>query len=109
MKEMSGLRLLKIFLGSEVVTGEEDYKVRISRDFKFPTWDLSYVHWHGYPLNSLPSKFETQKLVELNMPYSNIREFGEGNMVCILSLYVSFYMRLFFVLFVAYLFEQHIF
>ena len=105
MKEMSGLRLLKIFLGSEVVSGEEDYKVRISRDFEFPTWDLSYLHWHGYPLNSLPSKFKARKLVELNMPYSNIREFG----VCILSLYVSFYMRLFFVLLVAYLFEQNIF
>ncbi|KAL6317035.1 hypothetical protein AAG906_026814 [Vitis piasezkii] len=81
MKEMSGLRLLKIFLGSEVVSGEEDYKVRISRDFEFPTWGLSYLYWHGYPLNSLPSNFEPQKLVELNMPYSNIREFVEGNMV----------------------------
>ncbi|KAL6318152.1 hypothetical protein AAG906_035657 [Vitis piasezkii] len=78
MKEMSGLRLLKIFLGSEVVSGEEDYKVRISRDFEFPTWGLSYLYWHGYPLNSLPSNFEPDKLVELNMPYSNIREFVEG-------------------------------
>ena len=109
MKEMSGLRLLKIFLGSEVVSGEEDYKVCITSDFEFPSWDLCYLYWHGYPLNSLPANFEAQKLVELNMPYSNIREFGGGNMVCILSLYVSFYMRLFFVLFVAYLFEQHIF
>ncbi|XP_034674445.1 disease resistance protein RPV1-like [Vitis riparia] len=81
MKGMTELRLLKIFLDSEVVSGEEDYKVCISSDFEFPSWDLCYLYWHGYPLNSLPSNFETQKLVELNMPYSNIREFGEGNMV----------------------------
>ena len=90
MKGMTELRLLKIFLGSEVVSGEEDYKVYISSDFKFPSSDLCYLYWHGYPLNPLPAYFEAQKLVELNMPYSNIREFGGGNMVCILSLYVSF-------------------
>ncbi|KAL6317040.1 hypothetical protein AAG906_026824 [Vitis piasezkii] len=78
MKGMTELRLLKIFLDSEVVSGEEDYKVCISSDFEFPSWDLCYLYWHGYPLNSLPSNFETPKLVELNMPYSNIREFGEG-------------------------------
>ena len=103
MKEMTELR------GSEVVSGEEDYKVCISSDFEFPSWGLCYLYWHGYPLNSLPSNFEVEKLVELSMPYSNIRKFGLGNMVFILSLYVSFYMRLFFVLLVAYLFEQNIF
>ncbi|XP_034674195.1 disease resistance-like protein DSC1 isoform X2 [Vitis riparia] len=81
MKKMANLRLLKIFLGSEVVSGEEDYKAYISSDFEFPSWDLCYLHWHGYPLNSLPSNFEAEKLVELNMPYSNITNFGEGNMV----------------------------
>ncbi|KAL6316997.1 hypothetical protein AAG906_026696 [Vitis piasezkii] len=81
MKEMTELRLLKIFLGSEVVSGEEDYKVCISSDFEFPSWDLCYLYWHGYPLNSLPSNFEVEKLVELSMPYSNIRKFGEGNMI----------------------------
>ena len=97
MARMTELRLLKIFLGSEVVSGEEDYKVYISSDFKFPSSDLCYLYWHGYPLNSLLSNFKAEKLVELNMPYSNIRNFGKRNMVCILSLYVSFYMHLFFI------------
>ncbi|XP_034674444.1 disease resistance protein RPV1-like [Vitis riparia] len=81
MERMTELRLLKIFLGSEVVSGEEDYKVYVSSDFEFPSWDLCYLYWHGYFLNSLPSNFEAEKLVELNMPYSNITNFGEGNMV----------------------------
>ncbi|KAJ9675859.1 hypothetical protein PVL29_024692 [Vitis rotundifolia] len=100
MTDMTQLRLLKIFLGSEVVSGEEDCKVCITSDFKFPSWDLCYLcwhgftsdfkfpsgnlcylYWHGYPLNSLPSNFDPAKLVELNMPYSNIRKFGLGKMV----------------------------
>ena len=109
MTDMTQLRLLKIFLGSEVVSGEEDCKVCITSDFKFPSGNLCYLYWHGYPSNSLPSNFDPAKLVELNMPYSNIRKFGLGKMVCILSLYVSFYMRLFFMLLVDYLFKQHTF
>ncbi|XP_034674858.1 disease resistance protein RPV1-like [Vitis riparia] len=81
MTDMTLLRLLKIFLGSEVVSGEEDCKVSITSDFKFPSGNLCYLYWHGYPLNSLPSNFDPAKLVELNMPYSNIRKFGLGKMV----------------------------
>ncbi|RVW23166.1 Disease resistance protein RML1B [Vitis vinifera] len=81
MTDMTQLRLLKIFLGSEVVSGEEDCKVCITSDFKFPSGNLCYLYWHGYPSNSLPSNFDPAKLVELNMPYSNIRKFGLGNMV----------------------------
>ncbi|XP_034677143.1 disease resistance protein RUN1-like [Vitis riparia] len=81
MTDMTQLRLLKIFLGSEVVSGEEDCKVCIKSDFKFPSGNLCYLYWHGYPLNSLPSNFDPAKLVELNMPYSNIRKFGLGKMV----------------------------
>lgn len=81
MTDMTQLRLLKIFLGSEVVSGEEDCKVCITSDFKFPSGNLCYLYWHGYPLNFLPSNFDPAKLVELNMPYSNIRKFGLGKMV----------------------------
>ena len=105
MENMTELRLFKIFLGSEVVSGGEDYKVHLSSDFEFPSWELCYLYWHGYPLNSLPSNFEAGKLVELHMPYSNITKFGEGNEVFILSLYsVSFFNTC--MLLVAYLFKQ---
>ncbi|XP_021816093.1 TMV resistance protein N-like isoform X2 [Prunus avium] len=33
---------------------------------------LSYLHWHEYPLKSLPSKFSPVNLVELHLPSSQV-------------------------------------
>ena len=93
MKDMKRLRLLKFFWGSDVVSGKEDYGMRVTRDFAFPVCGLQYLYWHGYPLNTLPSNFVSKKqaeLVELNMPYSNIKKFGERNMVFLISLHGFF-------------------
>ncbi|RVW37817.1 Disease resistance-like protein DSC1 [Vitis vinifera] len=55
-----------------------DSKLHLSRDFKFPSNNLRSLHWHGYPLKSLPSIFHPKKLVELNMCYSLLKQLWEG-------------------------------
>ncbi|MED6180976.1 hypothetical protein PIB30_014955 [Stylosanthes scabra] len=39
---------------------------------------LRYLEWNGYPLNSLPSRFCVEKLVELRMPNSQISKLWDG-------------------------------
>ncbi|XP_034674458.1 disease resistance protein RPV1-like [Vitis riparia] len=73
--QMDALRLLKVFLGSGCVNDKETYKVHFSTDFTFPSYDkLRYLHGHGYQLDSFPSNFEAEELLELNMPYSSLKQ-----------------------------------
>ena len=58
-----------------------DSKLHLSIDFKFPSNNLRSLHWHGYPLKSLPSNFHPEKLVELNMCYSLLKQLWEGKKV----------------------------
>ncbi|MED6152171.1 hypothetical protein PIB30_089324 [Stylosanthes scabra] len=48
-----------------------------SLDFLSP--NLQYLAWHGYPFPSLPSFEPYSRLVELNLPYSNVKRLWEGN------------------------------
>ncbi|XP_048435717.1 disease resistance protein RML1B-like [Pyrus x bretschneideri] len=48
-------------------------------DCKFPASldlpdSLRYLYWWGYPLESLPSNFSPENLVELHMPYSKVKK-----------------------------------
>ncbi|XP_061356836.1 disease resistance protein RML1A-like, partial [Gastrolobium bilobum] len=36
--------------------------------------ELRYLRWASYPLESLPSKFSAENLVELNLPYSRVKK-----------------------------------
>jgi hypothetical protein len=42
---------------------------------------LRAIDWPGYPLKSLPMGFSPDKLVELNMPCSYIKEIWKGKKV----------------------------
>ena len=77
-RKMNQLRLLK-------VKGD---MVQLSQDFELPCHRLVYFHWDNYPLESLPSNFHADNLVELNLQYSNIEHLGEGNMVLLLFSYI---------------------
>ncbi|KAL6316357.1 hypothetical protein AAG906_017994 [Vitis piasezkii] len=70
-RKMNRLRLLKV---------EFNQIVQLSQDFELPCHDLVYFHWDYYPLESLPSNFHTDNLVELNLCCSNIKHLWEGNM-----------------------------
>jgi leucine-rich repeat protein SHOC2 len=39
--------------------------------------ELSFLEWHGFPSTSLPSNFEPEKLVELHLPQSQIKQLWE--------------------------------
>lgn len=71
---MNKLRLLKVYnwFGNEV---------HLPLDFEFPSSELTYLYWDGYPLESLPKNFDGTKLVELNLMYGSIKKLWERNKV----------------------------
>ncbi|XP_058779834.1 disease resistance protein RPV1-like [Vicia villosa] len=54
------------------------YHNNFSGNLDFLSNNLRYLLWHGYPFTSLPSNFEPDYLVELNMPDSSIQRLWEG-------------------------------
>ncbi|KAL5160616.1 Disease resistance-like protein DSC1 [Glycine soja] len=40
--------------------------------------ELRYLRWTHYPLESLPSKFSAENLVELNLPYSRVKKLWQA-------------------------------
>ncbi|CAN6705598.1 unnamed protein product [Malus baccata var. baccata] len=67
---MTQLRLLKI----DDYNGESHF----SGHLKFHFCELRCLSWHGFPLTSLPSNFQFQNLVDLNMQFSLIERLWEG-------------------------------
>ena len=43
--------------------------------------ELRIIKWHGYPLKSMPTSFQPNKLVELKMHCSGIKQLWKGIMV----------------------------
>ncbi|KAJ9675805.1 hypothetical protein PVL29_024648 [Vitis rotundifolia] len=76
---MTRLRLLKIYWPHESISMREDNKVKLSKDFEFPSYEVRYLYWHGYPLESLPSSFYAEDLVELDMCYSSLKQLWESD------------------------------
>lgn len=80
-KRMRELKFLKIHnnstaAGSKVcIVNVEDF------DYLPP---LRYLYWEAYNLKSLPAKFETNVLVELNLPDSSIETLWSGSQVLLL-------------------------
>ncbi|XP_014622717.1 disease resistance protein RPV1 isoform X2 [Glycine max] len=52
--------------------------VYLPKGLEFLPKNLRYLGWNGYPLESLPSSFCPEKLVELSMPYSNLEKLWHG-------------------------------
>ncbi|XP_034676940.1 disease resistance protein RPV1-like [Vitis riparia] len=82
-KMMKKLRLLKVHQDAKydrfhwkAVTAP---KVHFSGDFEFPSYELRYLQWDGYPLESLPSNFHGEELVELKFRSSNIKQLFQEN------------------------------
>ncbi|XP_034674422.1 disease resistance protein RPV1-like [Vitis riparia] len=76
---MTRLRLLKIYWAHESISMREDNKVKLSKDFEFPAYELRYLCWQGYPLESLPSSFYAEDLIELDMCYSSLKQLWESD------------------------------
>ncbi|CAJ2634070.1 unnamed protein product [Trifolium pratense] len=52
--------------------------LNFSGSLNFLSSELGYLRWDKYPFTCLPSSFEPDKLVELILPHSNIRQLWEG-------------------------------
>ncbi|XP_034679883.1 disease resistance protein RUN1-like [Vitis riparia] len=82
-KQMNNLRLFKVYRSSHHYgVTKRDYKVLLPKNFEFPSYELRYLYWDRYPLKFLPSHFDGENLVELNLQSSNIKKFGKGISVC---------------------------
>ncbi|XP_052197919.1 disease resistance protein RPV1-like isoform X3 [Diospyros lotus] len=52
-------------------------KVHVPHSLNYLPDELRSLHWHGYPLKTLPTEFSLEYLVELNLPYSNLEQLWE--------------------------------
>ncbi|XP_010414675.1 PREDICTED: probable WRKY transcription factor 19 [Camelina sativa] len=68
--KMYRLRLLKLY-GNQC-------KLRLSQGLETLPDELRLLHWENYPLKCLSQKFNPENLVEVNMPYSNMKKLWEG-------------------------------
>ncbi|KAJ9676174.1 hypothetical protein PVL29_024929 [Vitis rotundifolia] len=80
--QMKKLRLLKVYKSNFLMDFKrEECKVHFSRGFKFHCEELRHLYWYEYPLKSLPNTFNLKNLVDLNMPYSQIKQLWKGTKV----------------------------
>ncbi|KAM5558583.1 hypothetical protein ABKV19_020327 [Rosa sericea] len=72
-KQMHNLRLLKLHFERDWDPMSCVNKVHLPRGLECLPQALRIMQWDGYPLNSLPSKFCAEKLVELRMWNSRLQ------------------------------------
>ncbi|CAL9232835.1 unnamed protein product [Arabidopsis halleri] len=71
---MYNLKYLKIY-DSRCSRGcEVDHKLHSRNGLDFLPDELTYLHWHGCPLQSLPQNFYPKNLVDLKLPYSKLEQ-----------------------------------
>ncbi|XP_033131205.1 putative disease resistance protein At4g11170 [Brassica rapa] len=73
-ERMYNLKLLKFYNNS---TGGESSKICMPGGLVYLPM-LRYLHWQAYSLKSLPSRFCTTYLVELNLPNSSVETLWNG-------------------------------
>ncbi|KAK4840996.1 hypothetical protein QYF36_023403 [Acer negundo] len=71
---LPGLKFLKFYNHQYYEGYNEKDTVQLDQGLELLPDELRYLHWHRYPLKSLPSNFNPDRLVELEMPYSNIEQ-----------------------------------
>lgn len=52
----------------------EFWDVYFSGSLNYLSNELRFLNWIGYPFAYLPSNFEPDKLVELNLRYSSVKQ-----------------------------------
>ncbi|CAN6866913.1 unnamed protein product [Brassica oleracea] len=74
-ENMLNLRLLKIYCSNP----ETHPVISFTRGFLHSLpGELRLFHWENYPLQSFPQKFDPRNLVEINMPYSQLKKLWGG-------------------------------
>ncbi|OMP10871.1 hypothetical protein COLO4_04202 [Corchorus olitorius] len=73
---MRNLRLPKFF---SFPAGEMETKLLPpEQGLESNSSELNYLHWEGYPPRSLPSNFDSEKLVGFSMSHCNVEDFLDG-------------------------------
>nr|XP_023882249.1 disease resistance protein TAO1-like [Quercus suber] len=78
--KMTNLRFLKI----GYVQPPEDLirgPIQLPQGLNYLSNELRVIDWYGYPLESLPTSFQPNKLVELRMHCSDIKQLWKGIMI----------------------------
>nr|XP_023880431.1 TMV resistance protein N-like [Quercus suber] len=88
--KMKNLRLLKIgnvqapqglIRGNvQILQGQIKGNLQLPQGLNYLPNELRIIEWHGYPLKSMPTSFEPNKLVEFIMHCSNIKQLWKGTM-----------------------------
>ncbi|RVW88918.1 TMV resistance protein N [Vitis vinifera] len=76
-KNMTKLRLLRVYWDG--LSSYDSNTVHLPEEFEFPSYELRYLHWDGWSLESLPSNFNGKKLVELSLKHSSLNHLWKGN------------------------------
>ncbi|KAJ8763048.1 hypothetical protein K2173_023253 [Erythroxylum novogranatense] len=53
-------------------------EIQSTKTFEYLSNELRLLKWHGYPFKHLPSSFESDELVELNLCYSQVEQLWKG-------------------------------
>ncbi|KAG4390262.1 hypothetical protein GLYMA_06G260100v4 [Glycine max] len=85
LSTMSSLKLL--YLGYWNV----GFEINFSGTLAKLSNELGYLSWEKYPFECLPPSFEPDKLVELRLPYSNIKQLWEGTKVVSIIIIIFLY------------------
>ncbi|XP_034675941.1 disease resistance protein RPV1-like [Vitis riparia] len=80
-ESMKNLRFLKLHWGGYHDFMTKTNEVFLPKDFEFPSQELRYLYWEGCPLQTLPSNFNGENLVELHMRDSTIKQLWKGRKV----------------------------
>ncbi|KAH9783011.1 Disease resistance-like protein DSC1 [Citrus sinensis] len=80
--KMSNLRLLKFYMPEHDGVPITSSKVHLDQGLEYLPEELRYLHWHEYPLKTLPFDFEPENLTELSLPYSKVEQSWGGKRVC---------------------------
>ncbi|CAN8274497.1 unnamed protein product [Cochlearia groenlandica] len=76
-KRMSNLKFLKFQHSHCSRWCDNDQKFKLCEGLDHFPDELVYLHWQGYPYNHLPSEFNAEELVDLNLRYSHIKKLWE--------------------------------
>ncbi|GAY44802.1 hypothetical protein CUMW_084650 [Citrus unshiu] len=75
---MSNLRLLKFYMPNRDGFSIMSSKVHLDQGLEYLPEELRYLHWYGYPLRTLPSNFDPENLIALNLPYRKVEQIWKG-------------------------------
>ncbi|KAK7401086.1 hypothetical protein VNO78_12400 [Psophocarpus tetragonolobus] len=75
---MTNVRFLKLYRGHHYRRSKEQFNVYFDNGLESLSHKLTYLYWEGFCLESLPSNFYAEQLVELSMGNSKVKKLWDG-------------------------------